>query len=197
MTGPLPAVRQGDFGLQHCRTDAGLLIGAAEFLDELAQGRGWTRASRDSLWRHVFGVESVDADGTVHAVEAWPGGARRNVYRVDDPDILWSSSSPNPVLQLTDAQRTEIVAWWLAHLGAPYSFADYAAQALTRLHVPLAAGWMLRRVEVSGRFLCSQFIDCGWQAAGAHLFTDGRPPGLVAPSDLGDLVQAAPPLPTA
>jgi hypothetical protein len=187
---PETVVRPGDFGLQHCRTDAGLLIGAMEVLDELAQGRSWTRASRAALYRHVFGVESVDADGTVHALEAWPGGARRNTYRLDDPDILWSSSSSNPVLQLTDGQRDEVVAWWVRHLGARYSFADYAAQLLTRLHVPLAARWMLHRVETSGHFLCSQWIDCGWLAAGAHLFSDGRPPGLVAPSDLADLVAA-------
>jgi hypothetical protein len=187
---PETVVRPGDFGLQHCRTDAGLLIGAMEVLDELAQGRSWTRASRAALYRHVFGVESVDDDGTVHALEAWPGGARRNTYRLDDPDILWSSSSSNPVLQLTDRQRDEVVAWWVRHLGARYSFADYAAQLLTRLHVPLAARWMLHRVETSGHFLCSAFIDQAWASADAHLFSDGRPPGLVAPSDLGDLVEA-------
>lgn len=176
---PLP----GDFGLVHDRSDAGLAIGAAEWLDEVAQGH-WRSADRASLWRHAFLVESVDPDGIVHALEAWPGGARRNTYRVGDASLLWSSGH----FQLADDQRQAIVAWAVTHLGAKYSWAAYLRQAAVRLHIPFAAAWLARQVERCGSYLCSQYCDAAYQAAGYHLFADGRAPYDVAPSDLADLI---------
>lgn len=178
-------VLPGDFGLVHDRSDAGLAIGAAEFLDELAQGH-WRKAKRDSLWRHAFGVESVDPDGTVHAIEAWPGGARRNTYHVDDPNILWSSGH----FDLTDDQRTLVVGWWVQHLGDRYAWDAYLRQAAVRLHVPFAAAALARQIEERHEELCSQYIDCGYQAAVYQLFADRRAPYDVAPSDLADLIGA-------
>jgi uncharacterized protein YycO len=178
-------VQPGDFGLVHDRSDAGLAIGLAEFLDELAQGH-WRTADRASLWRHALLVESVDADGTVHAIEAWPGGARRNAYQADGVGLLWSSGH----FDLTDAQRAAIVAWAVAHLGAKYSWLAYVRQAAVRLHVPFAASWLARQVERRGSYLCSQYVDAAWQAAGYHLFADRRAPYDVAPSDLADLIGA-------
>lgn len=181
MTAPLP----GDFGLLHNHGDVDQLIGAAELVDELVQGRGWSRSSRDALYRHVFLVEKVDG-GVVHALEAWPSGARRNRYRLDDPAVLWSSGH----FDLTAEQRDVIVAWAVAHLGARYSWLAYLRQAAVRLRVPLAAGWLARQVERRGEFLCSQYTDAAYAAAGVHLFADGRAPYDVAPSDLADLIGA-------
>jgi uncharacterized protein YycO len=176
------AVLAGDFGLVHDRSDAGLAIGAAEWLDELAQGH-WRSADRASLWRHAFLVEKVDGQ-LVHAIEAWPGGARRHTYGLDDPSIRWSSGH----FQLADDQREAIVSWAVEHLGAKYSWLAYARQAAVRLHVPFAADWLARQVTKHGSYLCSQYVDAGWQAAGLHLFQDGRAPYDVAPSDLADLL---------
>lgn len=180
-----PVVLPGDYGLVHDRSSAGLAIGVAEFLDELAQGH-LRRARRASLWRHAFLVEAVDADGTVHALEAWPGGARRNTYRVDDPSIRWSSGH----FDLTDAERTAIVAWAVGHLGDRYSALAYVRQAVVRLHLPFGRKWLARQIELRHEELCSQYVDCAYQAASYQLFADRRAPYDVAPSDLADLIGA-------
>lgn len=180
-----PAVRPGDFGLTRESGPGGAAITVAELLDEVAQGR-WSKAARAAAYDHAFLVESVDADGTVHAIEAWPGGARRNTYRVDEPGLLWSSGH----FDLTDAERTAIVAWAVAHLDAPYSWRAYLVQAAVRLHVPFGQKLLERQINAHGEFLCSQYVDAAWQAAGYHLFADGRAPYDVAPSDLADLIGA-------
>lgn len=176
----------GDFGLVRTHGDVSRLIGAAEFLDELAQGRGWTRASRSSLYRHAFLVERVEGT-TVHAIEARPSGAGKATYRLDDPTIKWSAGH----FQLTDAQRQAIVAWAVEHIGDRYSYRAYLRQAAVRLHVPFAPALLARQIEQDREELCSQYVDCGWQAGNAHLFTDNRAPYDVAPSDLDDAIDAA------
>jgi hypothetical protein len=163
----------------------GVAIGAAEFLDELAQGH-WRKADRDSLFRHVFGVERVDSDGTVHAIEAWPGGARRARYRLEDSSILWSSGR----VEVTDEQRVLIVQWLVGHLDAKYSFLDFVAQAALNLRVPLAGRWLEHRVEKSGHYLCSAYQMAGWHAAGVELWSPARWCGAVAPSDIADVLTA-------
>jgi hypothetical protein len=176
-------------GLVHDRTSGGVAIGVAEFLDELMLGH-WRKAERDSLYRHVFVVESVDPDGTVHAIEAWPGGARRSTYRADAPDVLWSSGRGG-LFDLSDAQRDMVVAWCVAHLGAPYSWAAYPLKALKDcpLPVPFVERAMERQVTESGHFMCSWFGAAGYEAAGVHW---PKPVWDLAPSDLGDLVLSAP-----
>lgn len=175
-------LRPGDFGLVHSNSHTGRAIGAAEWLDEVVQGH-WRSADRASLYRHAFLVERVDRD-QVHAIEARPSGASRAVYPLDGPNILWSAGH----FQLTDEQRGAIVAWAVAHIGAGYSWAAYLRQAAVRLHVPGAAALLARQVEVSGQYICSQYVDAAYQAAGVHLFADGRAPYDVAPSDLAELL---------
>lgn len=176
------ALQPGDFGLVHSHSDTGRLIGAAEWLDEVCQGH-LGNADRASLYRHAFLVERVDGQA-VHAIEARPSGAGRAVYPLDGPDILWSAGH----FQLTDAQRQQIVAWAVVHIGAGYSWAAYLRQAAVRLHVPGAAALLARQVEVSGQYICSQYVGAAYAAAGVHLFRDGRAPYDVAPSDLADLL---------
>jgi uncharacterized protein YycO len=161
----------------------GLAIGVAEWLDEVAQGH-WRRADRDSLYRHVFVVESVDSDGTVHAIEAWPGGARRSTYRLAGSSILWSSGR----IELTEIQRAVVVRWAVDHLGAPYSWLDFVLQAGLNLHVPGARGWLERRVIRSGHYLCSGFVAGAYNVAGVRLWTPPRAAYDVAPSDLANLL---------
>ncbi|WP_042400260.1 hypothetical protein [Streptacidiphilus carbonis] len=182
MTAP---VLPGDFGLIPVSGVGGGALRVAEFLDEVAQGH-WRSADRDSLYRHVFLVERVDADGTVHALEAWPGGARRNTYRLDDPRILWSSGH----FALTPEQRQIIVAWGVDHLGDGYAWDVYLRQAAVRLHVPFAAAALKRQVEDRNEYICSQYQDCAYQAAKEHVFMDGRAPYDVAPNDLAEVLRA-------
>ncbi len=174
----------GDFGLVRTHGDVSRAIGAAEWLDELAQGH-WRTADRAARFRHAFLVEAVDGT-TVHAIEARPSGAGRATYRLDDPAIAWSAGH----FQLTDAQRQAIVAWGVAHIGDTYSWRAYVRQAAVRLHMPLAAALMARQIEQAHEELCSQYVDCAYQAAGVHLFADGRAPYDVAPCDLADLIAA-------
>jgi uncharacterized protein YycO len=172
----------GDFGLVHTSSDTGRLIGAAEWIDEVAQGH-WRRADRASLFRHALLVEDVVGD-TVHAIEARPSGAGRATYRADDPRLLWSTGC----IPLTAPERQAIVVWAVAHLRAPYSWLDYLRQAAVRLHVPGAPALLAHQIEARGEYLCSQFVDAAYQRAGVHLFRDGRAPYDVAPSDLADLL---------
>ncbi len=179
MTDVLP----GDFGLKPEAGPGGLAITAAQFLDELAQGH-WSRAARAARFDHAFLVESVEADGTVHAIEAWPGGVRRHLYRVDEPGIVWSSGH----FDLTGDQRVGIVAWAVAHLKARYSALAYVRQAVVRLHLPFGRAWLAHQIEARKEFLCSQLIDAGYLFVKVHMFADGRAPYDVAPSDLDDLL---------
>jgi hypothetical protein len=184
VTGPA-GVLPGDFGLKRESGPGGLAITVAQVLDEWAQGH-WRKAERDAQFDHALIVESVDPDGTVHAVEAWPGGARRNTYRVDDPSMVWSSGR----YDLTVDQQAGIVGWAVAHLHARYSALAYVRQAVVRLHLPFGRAWLARQIVARKEYLCSQYVDCAYAAVGVRLFTDGRAPYDVAPSDLADLLSA-------
>jgi len=48
-----------------------------------------------------------------------------------------------------------------------------------------------RRLANPKRLECSQLVDAAYLEAGVHLFSDGRIPGDVAPSDLLLLIQGA------
>lgn len=56
---------------------------------------------------------------------------------------------------------------------------------LFKWHAPK---WALNRVSDNKHLQCAQLVDYCYQMAGVHLFPDGRPDGLVAPSDLYDLI---------
>lgn len=196
MTGPTvpevviapPPVQRGDMGLVHDRTWGGVGIGVLEYLDDIMQWH-WSKAERDSLWRHLFVVESVDGDA-VHAVEAWPGGARRNTYRLDDPDVLWSSGR-GAQFGLSDSQRDTVVEWCVAHLGAPYSWVAYPLKALrdAPVPVPFVERAMERQVTKSGHYMCSWFGAAAYRAARVSW---PRPVWDLDPDDVAALVQAAP-----
>lgn len=189
MTGPAVPVRPGDMGLIHDRSWGGVGIGVLEYLDDVMQGF-WRKAERDSRWRHLFVVESVDGD-VVHAIEAWPGGARRNTYSLSDPDILWSSGRAG-LFDLDDGQRDSAVAWCVEHLGAPYSWLAYPLKALkdSPLPVPLVERALERQVVNKGRFMCSWF-GCAAYAAGAGTVWP-CPVWDEDPDDVGTLIEAAP-----
>lgn len=188
------AVLPGDMGFVHDRTSGGIAIGVMQFLDDLMRGL-WRKAARDAKWRHVLVVESVDPDGTVHAIEAWPGGARRNTYPVDDPSIMWSSGRGG-LFALTDPQRVQVVAWCVAHLEAGYSWLDYGLKALADapIPVPFVEKVLEHRVLSSGHFMCSWFAAASRAAVGVEWPT---PVWDLDPDDLAALCEAAPLLPDA
>jgi cell wall-associated NlpC family hydrolase len=120
-------------------------------------------------------------DGQI--VEAMPGGALMRPRAVQDGD-LWSTG----VLPVTQDQREAIVAAANRYLGVPYSFADYAALAAHRLHIPVPG--LRAFIADTGHMICSQLVDQCYADAGVHLFTDGRWPGYVTPKELANLCSA-------
>lgn len=67
-------------------------------------------------------------------------------------------------------------------LGRPYGFLDILC--ITLALFGLRYKWLLARVESSRTLICSQLVDRAYDNAGCHLYSDGRPDGLVTPGDL-------------
>lgn len=111
-------------------------------------------------------------------LEAQPGGARISpLARYTGKYIRWSKWVP-----LTNEHRANILTEALDLEGTPYSFADYAALALVRLHVRPKK--LLNYVASSNHMICSQLVDYVYCKVGVHLFDDGRPSQDVTPGDL-------------
>lgn len=147
-------------------------------------GLGQALAGAPSRYEHAGMI--IGADGST--VEARPGGAViGNVAAYEGRALLVSDG---PVQQWAhgwnaadvESLRGRIV--YEAHdlVGVPYSPLDYVALALLHLHLP--SKWIRQRVQSSGHVICSQLVDLCYQRAGVHLFSDGRLPGDVMPSDL-------------
>ena len=120
--------------------------------------------------------------GLEYLVEAQPGGAKLTRIR-EYPEAVWSR------VLLTSRQRHDIASAALDLVGTPYNFMDIAAQAVVRVFGWHAPKWALRRLSTSKRLQCAQLVDVAYERAGVRLFPDGRPEGLVAPSDLYDLIK--------
>lgn len=158
MTGPLP----GDFACVSVGGAGGFLVGLGERLC----GDAFTQ------YQHAF---VYTGDGEV--VQAEPAGAQ--VARLTGHrETLWSSGK----IPLTPAQRQAIVRAALGYVGTPYSWLDYVAIGLHRLHVP--APGLKRYIASTKHMMCSQLVDQCYADAGVHLFADGRWPGYVTPADL-------------
>lgn len=130
-----------------------------------------------SKYNHAFIV--IDAE---HLIEGEPGGARPNKLTAY-PHAAYSS------INLTDAQRNQIVAWAKAHIGTPYSWLDDLEIGLVDLF-GWAPKWMRKRLSSTRTLMCSQLVDAAYAAAGVQLFSDGRPAGGVSPGDLARLIDA-------
>lgn len=100
------------------------------------------------------------------------------------PGSLWSSG----LIELTDAERSGILAWAVAHQEVGYSFADYGALTLHHLHLDLP--WLQSYIGSTGHLICSQFVDSAYTLGGpVHLFSDNRWSGYVKPGDLAGMLQ--------
>ena len=119
-----------------------------------------------------------------HIIEAAPSGAVVVLLaNYDGLPQTWSNMDLSPTV------RAAIIDRALDHVGDPYSWVDDACIGLTHLfgwHVP---SWVRTRLARPDRLMCSQLVDTAYLEAGIHLFSDGRIPGDVAPSDLLDLIQ--------
>jgi uncharacterized protein YycO len=161
-TNPCP----GDFGLVRI----GGLTGKGVSLGQRLIGSG-------SYFTHAF---IVGRNGYV--IQAEPGGAEI----VPFADAVGSQRVAYSAFDLTDQQRTDIVAAACRMVGTPYSFLDYLAIAAERL-VHFDA--LERFVSADGHLICSQLVDEAYAIAGIELFPD-RVAGDVAPGDLARLIGA-------
>jgi hypothetical protein len=143
----------------------------------------WLIGESDSEYEHAYLYV-----GNMQVVEAMPHGARVRAIDTFYPAnklTLWSTGH----FDLTYNQRTNIAAAGLRladrHVG--YSWADYLAIGLHRLHIP--APGLRQRISSSSHMIRSQLVDyCYDIGGGVHLFTDNRWPGYVTPAQLAELI---------
>lgn len=149
----------GDIGITRISGAGGLGIRIGQWLN----GDGFAD------YEHAFVCTSP---GTI--VEAMPNGAR---------EIMdWHKPSETVYLSCPPVYRTAVAEAAHSLVGTPYSFADYAALAAHRFHIPTPH--LKRYIETSGHAICSQLADLAAQRGGWHLFSDGRWSGDVTPGDL-------------
>ena len=159
---PMPA----DFACVSMGGEAGRLVALGERLN----GSAFTQ------YQHAFIYM-----GDRRIVEAEPGGARERLLQ-GYGSIVWSTGK----IPLTAAQRGKIVAAAAGYIGTPYSWLDYVALALHRLHVP--APGLRAFIGSTHSMICSELVDRAYADAGVHLFADGRWPGYVTPADLAAVI---------
>lgn len=163
----------GWIGLTRISGRVGFLIRLGQFLNVV----GWKFWKWPKLWllaasEHVFVFTGALAtqDGIV---EAEPGGARHVRLHYSADSIRWI---PAPSVDV--GVKTALAA--IAMIDTPYSFLDYLALALMRLHIPSRR---LRNYVASlDHVICSQLADHAANVAGWHLFP-GREEGDVTPED--------------
>jgi hypothetical protein len=120
--------------------------------------------------------------GGMRIVEGEPGGAQVSPA-AKYPNAIWSTAP------LTNLQRNRIDTYAVRAVGTPYNFVDIAVQAVVRVFKWHAPRWALRRASNSHHLQCAQLVDYVYSMSGIQLFADGRPSGLVAPSDLLALIE--------
>jgi hypothetical protein len=137
-------------------------------------------------WNHAVMCTRVSGDGVIWITEAEGRGAVNVPWHYDGRPHKWSTgilaSSPEAAAA---AYRYACPGPWGPH-GVPYSYLDYEALALHTLRMP--APGLRQFIANSHHMICSQLVDQALQDGGVHLFTDGRWPGYVKPSDLGKVL---------
>lgn len=160
-------VRPGDWFCVDTRNVLGRLIIFGEWLN----GDGFRDYDHAAL---------VTAVNPLRIVEARPSGAAEVAYHYEGCKTLWSSGLVEP------PDRDAVVAGARRFIGTPYSFLDYLALALHRLHIP--APGLLAFIASRRHMICTQLVDRSELDGGLHLFADGRWPGYVTPAALADLL---------
>jgi hypothetical protein len=164
-TTDLPLV--GTIGLTQIGGGVGKLVEIGQFFN----GEGF----KD--WEHAF---LLGPNGKI--LEAEPGGAR--LGSVDEyENIYWCV---NIAAQYTEANLQAVWAGAQKYVGTGYSFLDYEALAVHRLHIPFPG--LENYIKDSGHLICSQLCDQAYLDQGDHLFS-GVWQGYVTPLGLYNLDQ--------
>lgn len=168
-------VLPGDFAAVRTRGDVGRLIRFGEWLN----GDGF------GDWEHAIFYAGGSTDLILEA-EAGPDGAKLVPFHYCPKDVLWSSGVQS--LRLTNAQRAMAMDIAQRYKGTPYSWLDYGALALHRLHIP--APGLKQYIGNTGHQICSQLCDRARLDMGSHLFVKPpRWPGYVTPLALANLIR--------
>jgi hypothetical protein len=158
--------KPGRIGLTHIHGQIGKLVEFGQYLN----GDGFT------AWEHAF----LDlGDGTL--IQAEPGREGAQIRPLDiylDSDVYWCD---NIYRTLTYDQAIRIAAFGKQMRGIKYSFLDYDALAMHRLHVPVPG--LRSYIASSHHMICSQLCDYAYDLSGVRLF-DNRWAGYVTPGDL-------------
>jgi hypothetical protein len=155
----------GWIGLTKIKGGVGLAIRIGQFLN----GDGF------SQYEHAF---VYIGDGRIVEAEPGPAGAALGYLGEYDPDkVAWLECPARFGPAVADAARQMI--------GTPYSFLDYGALFLHRLHIP--APGLRDYIQASGHRICSQLADRAANLGGWHLFSDDRWEGYVTPGALSRL----------
>lgn len=184
---PPKNVKPGDWFVVNTGGDVSSLIQFAEWMSDKASG---VKDPAISMWDHAGMCTEVKPDGTVMIAEAEPGGAREVPWHYQGKPFLWSTGIIDmPAAAGAAARKYTRPGPW-GKTGVPYSALDYLALTTHSLHIPVPglAGFIAN----SNRMICSQLVDKAALDAGKHLFSDGRYPGYVKPSDLGWLLVTRP-----
>jgi hypothetical protein len=164
----------GDFRIVPVPGWGGLGIQVGQFLN----GQGWSRHDHAEIY-----LGDCKGEGTLWTASSYPNRSGLRAYAPVDGEI-WSSG----VIPLTDAQRSGIIAWCMAHQHVGYSGLDYAE--LTLHHFGIKDPALQRAIASSKRMICSYYVDAAYDEGGdVHLFQDGRWKGDVDPADLAALVR--------
>ena len=163
MTPPLV----GTIGLTQISGNVGKLIEVGQFLN----GQGF----KD--WEHAFLLGPGN-----RILEAEPGGARLGTAD-EYKDVYWCNAIAS---QYTPENLTAVWTGAQKYVGTGYSFLDYEALAMHRLHIPFPG--LENYIKDSGHLICSQLCDQAYLDQGDHLFA-GVWQGYVTPLGLYNLDQ--------
>jgi len=152
-------------------------VDSGSFTSKLIRAGEWLNGDGFHDYEHAAVVTAVRP---LTIVEARPSGAAEAAYHYEGCNIIWSTGLIEP------PDREAVVAAARRYVGTPYSFLDYFALALHRLHVP--APGLRPYIASTGHMICSQLVDRCELDGGLHLFADGRWPGYVTPAALADLL---------
>lgn len=165
--------KPGLIGLVPVSGELGKLIHMAQWLNSHPR-RQWLDPERYPRLEHAF---TYLGDGTL--IESEMTGARiRPVSEYRPGDIYWCHGIYST---LEPGQGEKVAAAAREFEGTPYSFTDYTALLLRRLHI--SAPKLRAYIASTHHLICSQLCDTAHALAGRPLF-DGRWPGYVTPYDL-------------
>lgn len=142
----------------------------------LAAGGGlsmwWVRLGTFSRYGHACIAEQVYADGRVVVIEPMPKGCRRRIAHARE--FVWSD------VELSDKQRSDVVAYAQTTLGLPYDWLAITA-FLARFWGAKITGRSDDKAD--DRLICSELVVWAYRGAGVDL-CPGKAPGACSPGDL-------------